>query len=146
MKLPSQTDPSGPNGAQQKSGNSVPGPLGLNLRNSHEFRMSFVRILYEFVGNSHEICANLADSYVIRAKVARAFCEFHQNLQIRTKFVRNSHEIRTKFARNSYEIRTNFVRISEISKSQQKINQIHVKFTQIHACVNLVNSRCVHGD
>ena len=106
MKVPYQTDPSGPNGAQKKSRNYVPSPLGPNFRNSYEFCTNFVQICRKFVRNLYEIRANLADSYEIRVNVARAACEFHHNLQIRA----------------------NFVRISEISKFQQKITQIHVKF------------------
>ena len=116
MKVLSQTDPSGPNGAKQKSGNYVPGPLGLNSRNSYEFHTNFVRISYELVGNSYEIRANLADSYEIRANVARAFCEFHPNLQIRTKFVRNSYEFRVNSVRISYE----FPKFSNFSKKSPK--------------------------
>ena len=146
MKVPSQKDPSGPNGAKQKSENSVPGPLGLNLRNSHKFRTNFVRISYEFGTNFVRFCRKFVRNSCEFGSFVRNLCECCARFLRISPEPPDSYEIRTKLARNSYKIRTNFVRISEISKSLQKITQIHVKFTQIPACVNVVNSRCVHGD
>ena len=62
LKIPTQTDPSGPNGTQKKIPKLCPGTFG------PEFE-EFVRISYEFVGNSYEIRTNFVRIWQIPTKL-----------------------------------------------------------------------------